>query len=601
MKIRLSKEVVNAIGAFDLKLFGVVLAQLEWQGYVEVNLGLYNRAKLATLKDLLASVVEGKPKGILTALRDLDEWTEALGGGEPRARTVENFKRVLHLALFNSPGHRVYFKDDVRGVTFASYVNEVEYHPPQHISGGGMTTPKASIELLYLEFGVRGEETIYFYGEDCLRLTVREALARKGYYLETEARRLGYLTEVDTFLRMTPQVGKQYRARGTGTDDVDGNTEDKHRWWRSRTNTIDFERGGGLGAVVIDVFKEDAEEESGRERRTYVNEYFWERKPYIPEEQHGEVAKGKGGKKKSRVVEDEDDDGDGSVRLDEVPDDALLDKPEIEIPIHPNLVVFDLRRHTRLRVHVAQLTEYSYDTKLGEKLILPAESRDLIDVLLQHNIAFADIIAGKSSGSVVLSAGPPGTGKTLTAEVYAEVTKRPLYTVQCSQLGTAPDDLEDELLKVFARAQRWNAILLLDEADVYVSARGANLIQNAIVGVFLRTLEYYKGLMFLTTNRADLVDDAIASRCVARIEYARPSAGDLARIWTVLSETAGAKLSPKDIAKLLDAFPHLSGRDVKNLLKLGMMVSAAKGKAVDVKTIEFVKRFKPTIDAPEVA
>ena len=46
--------------------------------------------------------------------------------------------------------------------------------------------------------------------------------------------------------------------------------------------------------------------------------------------------------------------------------------------------------------------------------------------------------------------------------------QRPLYSVQCSQLGLEPADLERELLKIFTRAARWNAILLLDEADVYI-------------------------------------------------------------------------------------------------------------------------------------
>ena len=97
--------------------------------------------------------------------------------------------------------------------------------------------------------------------------------------------------------------------------------------------------------------------------------------------------------------------------------------------------------------------------------------------------------------------------------------QRPLYSVQCSQLGLEPADLERELLKIFTRAARWNAILLLDEADVYIHRRGSDIQQNAIVGVFLRVLEYYSGVMFLTTNRAELVDDAIASRCLARIDY----------------------------------------------------------------------------------
>lgn len=217
-------------------------------------------------------------------------------------------------------------------------------------------------------------------------------------------------------------------------------------------------------------------------------------------------------------------------------------------------------------------------------------------MLLANKPGFRDIVGGKSGGAIVMCAGRPGTGKTLTAEVYAESKGRPLYSVQASQLGVTPEALEDELLKVFARAQRWNAILLIDEADVYVRQRGDDLQQNAIVGVLLRVLEYYNGVLFLTTNRADMVDDAVASRCLARIEYGVPTPMEQARIWHVLSGASGIKVSQATIAKITAQFPHLSGRDVKNLLKLAGMVSSARGEKITSKTIAYVKKFKPTRD-----
>jgi len=172
--------------------------------------------------------------------------------------------------------------------------------------------------------------------------------------------------------------------------------------------------------------------------------------------------------------------------------------------------------------------------------------------------------------------------------------RRPLYAVQTAQLGTTAADLENELRRVFARSQRWGSILLLDEADVYVRARGDDLDQNAIVGVFLRVLEYYQGIMFMTTNRVDMVDDAIASRCVARIDYKIPHPNDQKRIWRVLADTAGIELPDAVIEQISDTWKDLSGRDIKNLLKLARMVTTAKNEPITKDTIEFVKRYKPT-------
>ena len=103
------------------------------------------------------------------------------------------------------------------------------------------------------------------------------------------------------------------------------------------------------------------------------------------------------------------------------------------------------------------------------------------------------------------------TSKTLTAEVLAEYKERPLYSIQCSQLGIDPETIEKNLAVVLQRANRWNAILLLDEADVYITKRGSSLQHNAIVGVFLRILEYAQCILIMTTNLSMTRSRAAAS------------------------------------------------------------------------------------------
>ena len=59
---------------------------------------------------------------------------------------------------------------------------------------------------------------------------------------------------------------------------------------------------------------------------------------------------------------------------------------------------------------------------------------------------------------------------------------------------------------------------------------------------FLRTLEYYEGLMFLTTNRPNDIDDAIINRCAAVIAYDYPSPDDTQEIWRVMGRHYKNKL-----------------------------------------------------------
>lgn len=61
--------------------------------------------------------------------------------------------------------------------------------------------------------------------------------------------------------------------------------------------------------------------------------------------------------------------------------------------------------------------------------------------------------------------------------------------------------------------------MLLDEADVFLERRVNNDIKrNAMVGVFLRLLEYHQGILFLTTNRVSTFDDAFNSRISVKME-----------------------------------------------------------------------------------
>ncbi|MCJ7747854.1 MAG: ATP-binding protein [Desulfobacterales bacterium] len=385
-------------------------------------------------------------------------------------------------------------------------------------------------------------------------------------------------------------------AKGTATDnDMDGNPRGKDQsWYWRRTHIYQMEQENFSSRVLVDVFKESDEEE--RERSVHVSHYFWtvEANRRLINQQ---IEKENKGKKKDRI-------GNRSERsindlnredMDEIVEDLDVEPPEIEVPIHPYAAVFDLRRHLRLKIHVDYLSEYIYDTEISEKLILPKYLKDLVAMLIEHKgTTFNDIIEGKGGGAVVLLCGPPGTGKTLTAEVYAEAEQKGLYSVQCSQLGTDPEYLEDELLKIFTRTQRWGAVLLLDEADVYVRSRGSDLDQNAIVGVFLRVLEYQNNVLFLTTNRPDDVDDAIASRCVARLNYKIPNAEDQTKIWRVLADVSNVNIDDGIIRQIVVDNPDLSGRDVKNLLKLACLVSSNIEIPISPKVVKFVRQFKPT-------
>ncbi|KAJ4221007.1 hypothetical protein NW759_007077 [Fusarium solani] len=131
-----------------------------------------------------------------------------------------------------------------------------------------------------------------------------------------------------------------------------------------------------------------------------------------------------------------------------------------------------------------------------------------------------DLIQGKGRGLVVLLHGVPGVGKTATAEAVAMENRKPLFVITCGDLGLTPHEVESSLKNVFRLAHLWDCVLLLDEADVFLSQRSKlDMKRNALVSVFLRVLEYYNGLLFLTTNRVGTIDEAFKSRIHLSLYY----------------------------------------------------------------------------------
>lgn len=96
-----------------------------------------------------------------------------------------------------------------------------------------------------------------------------------------------------------------------------------------------------------------------------------------------------------------------------------------------------------------------------------------------------DVIRGKGKGLVILLHGPPGVGKTATAEAVAIENSKPLFPITCGDLGFTPSAVDKTLREIFRYAHLWDCILLLDEADIFLTQRkshGGSLERHALVG-----------------------------------------------------------------------------------------------------------------------
>lgn len=120
---------------------------------------------------------------------------------------------------------------------------------------------------------------------------------------------------------------------------------------------------------------------------------------------------------------------------------------------------------------------------------------------------------------------------------------------------------------------RRNAILLLDECDVFLEARSTHDLQrNQLVSIFLRTLEYYQGILFLTTNRVEDMDTAFQSRIHVSMDYPGLNSASKKHIWVnFLKRGIEHEIDEKQLEVLAEV--DLNGRQIKNLLKTAQLLA----------------------------
>ena len=164
----------------------------------------------------------------------------------------------------------------------------------------------------------------------------------------------------------------------------------------------------------------------------------------------------------------------------------------------PVVLGFSFGHKMWMEFDIAGLKEIQWDEGAFDSLVIPHDQKDVVRALVESHSYSAsknidDVIQGKGQGLVAVLHGPPGTGKTLTAEGIAELLKKPLYMVSVGELGIRGSDLERNFGQIIDIAHCWGALLLLDEADVFLEKRELHDIsRNALVSIFLRMLEYFK-------------------------------------------------------------------------------------------------------------
>ncbi|KPM34603.1 hypothetical protein AK830_g11966 [Neonectria ditissima] len=286
--------------------------------------------------------------------------------------------------------------------------------------------------------------------------------------------------------------------------------------------------------------------------------------------------------------------------------DISRDDEETELTAHQYLLcqqyiktfVFGTRRWELL--HVRHFQEPSFDEGMINNLVMHEGRKGLLKALsksfarrnkreevIPGDLWSADFVKGKGSGLIFLLHGKPGVGKTCTAECIAAFTRRPLMVLTPSDIGTMTNDVEMNLRKHFSTAKSWGAVLLIDEADVFMERRtSTDLQRNGLVAAFLRQLENYDGILFLTTNRIGSFDDAFISRIHVQLYYPEFTDSQRQQVWkTFIDKFAREKGGSMRLN--IDAKEYIRGAEMRAVQWNGREIRNGKSFCTAVAVAEY--------------
>ncbi|KAF5687207.1 AAA family ATPase [Fusarium denticulatum] len=288
----------------------------------------------------------------------------------------------------------------------------------------------------------------------------------------------------------------------------------------------------------------------------------------------------------------------------------VLERPWYEhlMIMRPYVHAFVLRSRQWVTIRSEDLQEVIFRNSFDD-LVLPDNHKTTVQALVtthekgrsplssspeQPSIgSVLDLVQGKGSGLVILLHGPPGVGKTSTAECVADDTKRPLFPITCGDIGETAADVEHNLQSHFQLAHKWGCVLLLDEADIFLAKRTrSDLRHNAVTSVFLRSLEYYAGILFLTTNRVGVIDPAFRSRIQMSLFYPQLSLDVTCKLYEKFIRRAKAeqmsqgyyafKIKEKEILKFgkkhfrtleKNSYETWNGRQIRNAFQTAIALA----------------------------
>jgi hypothetical protein len=149
-------------------------------------------------------------------------------------------------------------------------------------------------------------------------------------------------------------------------------------------------------------------------------------------------------------------------------------------------------------------------------------------------------------------------------------------SLRCRDIGTEDLPVEENLAKWLRLAERWGAIIFIEEAEMYLEKRmitdyngnrlvtgetdsryklaaaGSPVLTYVLFVAFYRSIDDFRGLLMLSATRIGCFDDAVLSRIHMIIPYENLGFVQARKIWELFLERSDLTVSSEAMRYVLE-------------------------------------------------
>ncbi|KAL7908160.1 hypothetical protein GGI35DRAFT_469920 [Trichoderma velutinum] len=203
-----------------------------------------------------------------------------------------------------------------------------------------------------------------------------------------------------------------------------------------------------------------------------------------------------------------------------------------DVYLFPRTIIgYHLQRKEWDHLNVDQIQEMPLDKNAFSNFVADAEIKELVHALITTKIAAEreiNALQMKGSPLIMVLNGGPGTGKTFTVENIAELAEKRFFSVKCSKVDITAGYLQT----MFYLARLRGCLLIFEDAEALLEQRSPDdITRNGLVSEFMSELERFDGIIVLTSQSANDLDELLKARSRLSLHYESLTQPRRAQIW----------------------------------------------------------------------